>query len=366
MAVSASMPLLTTTTCLTLSPPIFSIFACGRGSARRRCAWSAWRAGCRATWPIWKSLSPKSVISLSFSSTAADVPLKSKRVPISLAVWSTAFFTSTRLGSRRCRSWAWSGSPATCRTFGRGRRGSRKFSHANRCRASSLQALQHLRPAARSRSTLVRIASDADVRRVVDDPELGRAPKFVLGGGSNIVLTRDMPQVVLKVEVQGHAPRRGDAPTPGSSRPAPARTGTTFVAWTLDAGLPGPREPGADSRARSAPRRCRTSAPTASSCRTASSRSTPSTWSPAAASRSAPRTAPSATATASSSTSLGAAGSADHARALSPAAALAAGAGLPRAAERKMAETGNRDARRAPDLRLGLRDPPRQAARPGA
>ena len=51
--------------------------------------------------------------------------------------------------------------------------------------------------------TLVRIASDADVRRVVDDPQLGRAPKFILGGGSNIILTRDMPQVVLKVEVRG-------------------------------------------------------------------------------------------------------------------------------------------------------------------
>jgi len=51
--------------------------------------------------------------------------------------------------------------------------------------------------------TLVRIASDADVRRVVDDKALGRAPKFILGGGSNIILTRDMPQVVLKVEVRG-------------------------------------------------------------------------------------------------------------------------------------------------------------------
>ena len=51
--------------------------------------------------------------------------------------------------------------------------------------------------------TLVRIASDADVRSVVDHPTLGPAPKFVLGGGSNIILTRDMPQVVLKVEVMG-------------------------------------------------------------------------------------------------------------------------------------------------------------------
>ncbi len=51
--------------------------------------------------------------------------------------------------------------------------------------------------------TLVRVASDADVRRVVDHPEFGLAPKFVLGGGSNIILTRDMPQTVLKVEVRG-------------------------------------------------------------------------------------------------------------------------------------------------------------------
>ena len=57
--------------------------------------------------------------------------------------------------------------------------------------------------------TLVRIRSDADVRRVVDDPELGRAPKFILGGGSNIILTRDMPQTVLKVEVMRHPAGRG-------------------------------------------------------------------------------------------------------------------------------------------------------------
>ena len=61
--------------------------------------------------------------------------------------------------------------------------------------------------------TLVRVASDADVRRVVDHPTLGMAPKFVLGGGSNIILTRDMPQVVVKVEVRGMrlAAERDDA-----------------------------------------------------------------------------------------------------------------------------------------------------------
>ncbi len=50
---------------------------------------------------------------------------------------------------------------------------------------------------------LVRIHADADVRRLLDSPELGRAPKLVLGGGSNVVLTRDVDEVVLKVEVVG-------------------------------------------------------------------------------------------------------------------------------------------------------------------
>ncbi|MET0208182.1 MAG: FAD-binding protein, partial [Burkholderiaceae bacterium] len=52
---------------------------------------------------------------------------------------------------------------------------------------------------------LVRIREELDVRRVVDHPELGRAPKFVLGGGSNLVLTKDVDAVVLKMEIQGLA-----------------------------------------------------------------------------------------------------------------------------------------------------------------
>jgi UDP-N-acetylmuramate dehydrogenase len=74
--------------------------------------------------------------------------------------------------------------------------------------------------------TLVRVRQPADVQAVLDDPELGPAPKFVLGGGSNIVLTGDVRPVVLKVELTG---RRlvADTPRPGSWRPALARTGTT-------------------------------------------------------------------------------------------------------------------------------------------
>ena len=51
--------------------------------------------------------------------------------------------------------------------------------------------------------TLVRVSSADDVRELVRHPQLVRMAKFVLGGGSNIILTRDMPQLVLKVEVRG-------------------------------------------------------------------------------------------------------------------------------------------------------------------
>lgn len=86
--------------------------------------------------------------------------------------------------------------------------------------------------------TLVRITDDAGVRQVVDHPDLGTTPKFILGGGSNIVLTRDMPQVVLKVEVRGRrvVEERADAwiVEVGAGEPW-----HDFVAWTLDQGLPG-------------------------------------------------------------------------------------------------------------------------------
>jgi UDP-N-acetylmuramate dehydrogenase len=66
----------------------------------------------------------------------------------------------------------------------------------------SLKALNTFGLPAHARR-LVRIRGDADVRRVLDSPEVGRAAKLVLGGGSNLVLTRDIDEVVLKVEVDG-------------------------------------------------------------------------------------------------------------------------------------------------------------------
>ena len=86
--------------------------------------------------------------------------------------------------------------------------------------------------------TLVRISTDADVRQVVDHPELGRSPKFVLGGGSNIVLTRDMPQGVLTVEVPGNrlVETRPDA---WIVEAGAGESWHELVAWTLAQGLPG-------------------------------------------------------------------------------------------------------------------------------
>ena len=86
--------------------------------------------------------------------------------------------------------------------------------------------------------SLVRIARDADVRAVVDHPQLGRAAKFILGGGSNIVLTRDVPQVVLKIEVRGMklVEQRADA---WIIEAGAGENWHDLVAWTLDQGYPG-------------------------------------------------------------------------------------------------------------------------------
>ncbi|MDN3920134.1 UDP-N-acetylmuramate dehydrogenase [Roseateles violae] len=86
--------------------------------------------------------------------------------------------------------------------------------------------------------TLVRIREAADVRRVVDHPQLGRRAKFVLGGGSNIVLTKDMDAVVLKIEIPGLRllEEREDAWI------VEAGAGVAWhqlVQWSIDAGYPG-------------------------------------------------------------------------------------------------------------------------------
>ncbi len=86
--------------------------------------------------------------------------------------------------------------------------------------------------------TLVRVAQEADVQAVLADPALGAQPKFVLGGGSNIVLTGDVRAAVLKVEIMG---RRVVQET---SRAWIVQAGAgenwhDFVGWTLAQGFLG-------------------------------------------------------------------------------------------------------------------------------
>ena len=85
---------------------------------------------------------------------------------------------------------------------------------------------------------LVRVASEADVRRVVDDRVLGPAPKFILGGGSNVVFTRDVPGLVLKVEVRGRRLVQEGADAWIVEVGAGENWHET-VAWSLEQGWPG-------------------------------------------------------------------------------------------------------------------------------
>ena len=86
--------------------------------------------------------------------------------------------------------------------------------------------------------TLIHIDEEADVRRVVDHPAFGRAPKFILGGGSNIVLARDVSAVVLKVAIGGIRllETRDDAFIVEAGAGVPWHE---LVAWTIEQGLPG-------------------------------------------------------------------------------------------------------------------------------
>jgi UDP-N-acetylmuramate dehydrogenase len=85
---------------------------------------------------------------------------------------------------------------------------------------------------------LVRVRSEADLRRLVDHPQWGLAPKFILGGGSNVLFTRDVQALVVKVEVPGLRLLQ----TTDDSWIVEAGAGESWhglVQWTLAQGLPG-------------------------------------------------------------------------------------------------------------------------------
>jgi UDP-N-acetylmuramate dehydrogenase len=85
---------------------------------------------------------------------------------------------------------------------------------------------------------LVRVRSDADIRRIVDHPQWGTARKFVLGGGSNVVFTHDVADLVLKVEVPGMRLVH-EMPDAWVVEAGAGEVWHAFVEWTLEHGYPG-------------------------------------------------------------------------------------------------------------------------------
>ena len=86
--------------------------------------------------------------------------------------------------------------------------------------------------------SLVRVTGVDVLDQVLADPELAAQPRFILGGGSNIVLTGDVRSLVLKVEVMGRRvvqeTDKGIVIEVGAGE-----NWHELVAWTLDQGYPG-------------------------------------------------------------------------------------------------------------------------------
>ena len=87
-------------------------------------------------------------------------------------------------------------------------------------------------------SALAHITTESEVTTLLADPQWASEPKFVLGGGSNVVLTGDVKPLVLKVEILG---RKLIAETPKALivEAGAGENWHDFVAWTLAQGWPG-------------------------------------------------------------------------------------------------------------------------------
>jgi UDP-N-acetylmuramate dehydrogenase len=86
--------------------------------------------------------------------------------------------------------------------------------------------------------SLVRLQSVADIDTLLGDPVLKTTPKFILGGGSNIVLTGDVKPLVLKVDIMG---KRLVSET-AKAWIVEAGAGENWhdlVTWTIDNSYPG-------------------------------------------------------------------------------------------------------------------------------
>lgn len=85
---------------------------------------------------------------------------------------------------------------------------------------------------------LARIASEAELQALIRHPDWSAEETFVLGGGSNIVLTGDVRQLVLKVEIPGRRLLR-ETDKGWLVEAGAGERWHDFVAWTLQQGWPG-------------------------------------------------------------------------------------------------------------------------------
>ena len=101
----------------------------------------------------------------------------------------------------------------------------------------ALDALNTLRLPARA-AWFAAVDSADQLRAVIDDPRVAGLPRFVLGGGSNLVLTGDFPGLVLKIAFHGKSRVQEDADA-FYIRAGGGENWHDFVRWTLEMGWPG-------------------------------------------------------------------------------------------------------------------------------
>ena len=87
-------------------------------------------------------------------------------------------------------------------------------------------------------STYLRVTAADQLTTVRNDAALQALPRLVLGGGSNIVLTRDFPGLVLHMATQGIA-LAGEDEHATYVRAAAGESWHALVLWTLERGLGG-------------------------------------------------------------------------------------------------------------------------------
>lgn len=101
----------------------------------------------------------------------------------------------------------------------------------------SLKALNTFAIDAKARY-FVRVGSEDELRAALLAEEFAGQPRLILGGGSNLLLTRDFPGVVIRIELMG----RCIAGCDDGATYVDAAAGENwhdFVLWTLEQGLAG-------------------------------------------------------------------------------------------------------------------------------